>query len=398
MRAHVLSIGTELLLGHLTDTNATFLAQELVAQGIDLLHVTQVGDDRHRIAATIRHALADADLVICTGGVGPTDDDLTREAIADAVGETPTVDPTLLDTVRAFFTGRGLTMPDRNAKQAWLIPSAEPLTNPVGTAPGWFVRHDDRFIAAMPGVPREMFRMWREQLLPRLEARLPQRAIRSLTLKTIGIGESAAEQLLDDLVKIPNPAVATYAKDDGVHVRVTASAPTTSEAETLRDATAEDVRRRLRRFVYAEGETSLAGTIARLLAERSLTLGVVEHGTGGRIGALLLADASTTSAFMGALALPTSVDGPPPSASLLADQARERFGAALGLGATVVADYAEDGAPTGTVIIALTGARALQEAAPFRMPLPEIQRRAALTAADVLRRSLSVAAADDPST
>ena len=388
MRAQILSVGSELILGHLTDTNATFLAQELAALGIELTLVTQVGDDLDRLSTAIARGLIESDALICTGGVGPTDDDLTRESIADVLGETPAFDPDLLASVRSFFAGRGLTMPERNAKQAWLIPSAEALPNPVGTAPGWFVRHDDRFIAAMPGVPREMFRMWREQLLPRLESRHPHRAIRSLTFKTIGIGESAAEQLLDDLVKIPNPTVATYAKDDGVHVRVTATAPSGADAESLRDATAADVRRRLRRFVYAENDTSLAAAIGRLLAERGLTLGVVEHGTAGRIGALLLDASASTGRVLGSLAMPTNASDEPPAASILADQAQHHFGATLGLGATVAAIQAADGSSAGTVTIALSGACALNETAPFRMPLAETQRRAALTAADVLRRAL----------
>ncbi|HYO31190.1 MAG TPA: competence/damage-inducible protein A, partial [Thermomicrobiales bacterium] len=135
MRAYILSIGSELIHGHLTDTNATFLAQEMVATGIELLHVVQVGDDLDRLSSALRAAVAEADLVVCTGGVGPTDDDLTREAIAAVVGEEPVVDPSLLETVRGFFVSRGVDMPERNAKQAWLIPSAEPLPNPVGTAP-----------------------------------------------------------------------------------------------------------------------------------------------------------------------------------------------------------------------------------------------------------------------
>ncbi|HKG24041.1 MAG TPA: molybdopterin-binding protein, partial [Thermomicrobiales bacterium] len=220
MRAHILSIGSELILGHLTDTNATFLAQELASLGIELLYVTQVGDDRARLAGTIALAADGADLVVCSGGVGPTDDDLTREAIADVMAEAPEVDPQLLTALEAFFAGRGLTMPVRNRKQAWLIPSSEALPNPVGTAPGWFVRRGNSIIVSMPGVPREMTRMWREQVVPRLKERLPARAIRTVTFRTIGIGESAAEQLLEDLVKVANPNVATYAKDDGVHVRV----------------------------------------------------------------------------------------------------------------------------------------------------------------------------------
>jgi molybdenum cofactor synthesis domain-containing protein len=130
MRAYVLSIGSELIGGHLTDTNATFLAQELTARGIELLHVIQVGDDLDRLTRTLAFAVAEADLVICTGGIGPTDDDLTREAIAALIGETPTADEEIVASIREFFAQRGLEMPERNAKQAWTIPSAEVLPNP----------------------------------------------------------------------------------------------------------------------------------------------------------------------------------------------------------------------------------------------------------------------------
>ncbi len=154
MNAYILSIGAELLHGHITDTNATFLSQELDARGIELLHVIQVGDDRKRICESIERALSEADIVICTGGIGPTEDDLTREGIADALGETPEVDAELRAEVEAFFAKRGLTMPERNAKQAWLIPSAEALPNPVGTAPGWFVETDGKHYWLTPRVLR----------------------------------------------------------------------------------------------------------------------------------------------------------------------------------------------------------------------------------------------------
>ena len=180
MRAYVLSIGTELVHGRLTDTNATYLAQELLGAGIELLHVVQTGDDLPRLTNVLRNAAADADLIICTGGVGPTADDLTREAIADLVGETPEIDPEILAGIESFFAARGMKMPVQNGKQAWIIPSAVPLDNPVGTAPGWFVRHGTVTIVAMPGVPREMFRMWQEQAFPRILADLPpERSARS---------------------------------------------------------------------------------------------------------------------------------------------------------------------------------------------------------------------------
>ena len=140
MRAYVISIGSELIGGHLTDTNATFLAQELAAQGVELLHVIQVGDDLQRLTSVLATAAAEADLVICTGGIGPTDDDLTREAISALAGETPEIDEATVADIRQFFAQRGLEMPERNAKQAWVIPSVEVLANPIGTAPGWLAR------------------------------------------------------------------------------------------------------------------------------------------------------------------------------------------------------------------------------------------------------------------
>ncbi len=383
MRAHILSIGSELILGHLTDTNATFLAQELVALGIELLHVTHVGDDRARIARTIRSALVDADLVICTGGVGPTEDDLTREAIADVAGETPAVDPDLLATIEAFFAARGLTMPERNRKQAWLIPSAEPLPNPIGTAPGWLVRLNGKVIVAMPGVPREMTRMWREQVVPRIQAQLPSRHVRSITLRTIGIGESAVEQMLDDLVKNSNPNVATYAKDDGVHVRVTAIASTAAEAEELRDRVAREVQRRLGQFIYGTDEVTLPGALLDRLRERGLTLAIADRGAGGRFASMLLSDPSSRDVL-----IESSAAGPVDVSALeLARKTRAVTGSDVGM-AIVMTAWPDGPVWEGTVHVGVTGSPEAEERFPMRSAYAEIQRRSALMAADVLLRWL----------
>ncbi|HEX9413341.1 MAG TPA: competence/damage-inducible protein A, partial [Ktedonobacterales bacterium] len=153
MRAEILSVGTELLLGQITDTNATYLAQELAALGIDLFFVSQVGDNLDRLSETLRRARDRSDLVIMTGGLGPTEDDLSREAIAAVLDERPRVDPPLEAELRGFFASRGITMPERNVKQAWVIPSVTVLRNPVGTAPGWWAERDGKVVVAMPGVP-----------------------------------------------------------------------------------------------------------------------------------------------------------------------------------------------------------------------------------------------------
>ena len=389
MRAYILSIGSELIQGRLTDTNATYLSQEMVAQGIELLHVVQVGDDLERLTATIRHATTDADLVVCTGGVGPTDDDLTREAIAAVVDEIPAVDPQLLATVRGFFASRGLDMPERNAKQAWLIPSAIALPNPVGTAPGWFVKTAKSTIVAMPGVPREMFRMWREQALPLIAPMLPRRAYRSHNIRTLGIGESALAERLDEITRTDNPYVGTYAKDDGVHVRITASHKDERAAQEMLDQTLHLVRVRLAEWIYAEDERSLPEVLLDHLRSVGLTLGLVEAGTAGRFASLLLSEPDAGDVVQGSLAVPANAVEAP----ALADEALRHFGCRVGLGLSTEVGQIGNGLFEGTIEVALDGALSARERIPIRAAHAEVQRRAAMHAADVLRRA--VLSADD---
>ncbi len=398
MRAYILSIGSELLLGQLTDTNATYLAQELSAVGIDLVHVTHVGDDHQQLADAIRHALSLADFVICSGGVGPTDDDLTREAIADVVGETPEIDPDLLVDLKGFFRGRGQDMPERNAKQAWVIPSARILPNPVGTAPGWFVETDrggPKIIVAMPGVPREMFRMWKEQALPRLQERAGQRVIDSIIVKTIGIGESAAEQVLHDLVLRADPVVATYAKDDGVHVRITAVGDDTAETRARRDSGLAEVRERLRRYIWGVDSDTLPGVIADRIRVRGLKLGVIEHGTGGAFTLLLSGDPVTSDALAGSTVEPFVADMAGDGKALalkLAREARGMNGASLGAAIVFTGSLLDLGLVTGDLNVAVQrdgSEPTLLAPATLRSTLAEVQRRAALHTADALRQYLA---------
>ena len=387
MRAYVLSIGSELIGGHLTDTNATFLAQELAAEGIELLHVVQVGDDLDRLTRTLAAAVDEADLVICTGGIGPTDDDLTREAICALAGETPLVDEALVAGIREFFAQRGLEMPERNAKQAWVIPSAEVLPNPVGTAPGWLARVDDTIIVAMPGVPREMVRMWREQALPRISAHLTGRIYRSANLRTLGIGESAVSQLLDELTRRPQPYVGTYAKDDGVHVRVTASADEPAQAERDLAETVFEVRRRLGGHIYADDDRSLAHVLLDALRERGMTIGIAESGTGGRFGSLLLSEPSAADVVRGTLAYASGSTSA--AAGDLARSAREQFSGGIGVGIEATVTPTTQGLFEGTIVVAVSGLDESEESFPIRAAYQEIQRRAALHAADLLRRALA---------
>ena len=287
MRAEILSIGTELLLGQIVDTNANFLAQQLPTLGLDLYYVSQIGDNLQRLSDAIRRGLERSDVIICSGGVGPTEDDLTREAIADVLGETPTVQPDLEKQLREFFTRRGRTMPARNVKQATTIPSGTYLPNPIGTAPGWWVQRDGKIIVAMPGVPHEMRKMWEEQAQPRLAKLIGGGVIVSRTLKLAGIGESHAEEALGDLTHSTNPTLATYAKSDGIHLRLTAKAATQQEAERQLERFEPRVKERVAEWVYGGESDSFPAVVGAILRERGLKLAVAESATGGQLASLI---------------------------------------------------------------------------------------------------------------
>lgn len=391
--AEIISVGTELLLGEIVDSNAAFLARELAERGVTLHRKTVLGDNLGRVTDAITLALSRADLVILGGGLGPTDDDLTREAIAAALGETPTEDPQQMAHLRGLYESRGRAMPEVNRKQAWLIPSAEALANPVGTAPGWFVRSQGKLIVALPGPPFEMHRMWREQVLPRLP--LPARAFSAVTLHTQGIGESNVAELLGALTRQANPSVATYARKTGVDVRVAASAPTAREAEALALPVLEGVRGLLARWIWGEDSDTLASVLTQALGNR--TLGVIEAGSGGTVCAALadapgFLDAAVTVDHarlitLGLTPITLNAHGvvSEQAARELAAGAREYLGAAVGL-AVVTATAGEH---AGQTYIALDTGE-LQKTAHLNWPgdAPQVRDRAAMAALALALRSL----------
>src|SRR5438132_2795608 len=287
MNAEILSIGTELLLGQIVDTNANYLAQQLPALGVDLYYVSQIGDNLQRLTAAFRQALQRSDLVITSGGLGPTEDDLTREAIAEVFEEKLEVQTHLEAELREFFVRRGRTMPDRNVKQATLIPSASYLPNPVGTAPGWWVERDGKIIASMPGVPYEMHKMWEEQVQPRLARLITGGVIVSRTLKLVGIGESHAEEAVGDLTRSTNPTLATYAKSDGIHLRLTAKASTSQAADRLLNEFEPRVKDRVGEWLYGTASDSFPAVVGSILRARNLKLAVAESATGGQLASLI---------------------------------------------------------------------------------------------------------------
>ncbi len=292
-RAELLAIGTELLLGEIHDTNSAWLARALADLSVDVLWSQRVGDNRARIGDALRAAAARSDLVVVCGGLGPTEDDLTREAIADVVGETPTVDPELAADLRARFARLARSMPERNLKQAWLIPSAEALANPNGTAPGWFVRTevDGRpcAIVALPGPPHELYPMWTNEVVPRL--RFPNARFVARTFKTLGLGESHVADLLGAWTEASNPSVATYAKRDGVHVRVAAKGQDEADALARLAPVAEGVAQALDGAIWGRDDDELADATLAALGRRQGHLAIVDRATGGFFTTLLAAAA-----------------------------------------------------------------------------------------------------------
>src|SRR4051812_19686553 len=291
LTAELLSIGTELTVGETRDTNAGDLARSLTGLGVAVLRIQALPDDLDTVRRAIGDAVDRADLVVSTGGLGPTPDDLTREAIAAALGETPVVDPDIERWLRDLWARRGLPFLELNVKQAWLLPSARALPNPNGTAPGWWVeRPDGGVIVALPGPPREMTPMWTDHVLPRLRGRGAGTDVASRTLRLTGIGESQVADLLGvAMLRAHDPVVATYARADAVDVRISARGPG-QDGSTATDrvaAAAAAVITTLGDYVWAEGATTWPEAIEAALGAVRGTLAIVEIGTGGSFATLL---------------------------------------------------------------------------------------------------------------
>jgi nicotinamide-nucleotide amidase len=285
----LVSVGSEITVGETRDTNAAELARSLAEDGVEVTRITAVADDLAAIAEVFSSALGRVDLVVSTGGLGPTPDDLTREAIAAVNGEQPRIDPALEAWLRELWQRRGIPFPDMNLKQAWLIPSASAIPNPNGTAPGWFVvRPDGRILVALPGPPREMRPMWRDEVLPRLRQRGLGRPVAVRTLRLTGIGESQVADLLGDLLRRDaNPLVATYARAEAVDVRISATDSDGRSGESLVAEAEQRILAALADHVWARDTTTWADAIEAELGRLGWTLAVVEIGTGGALGRLL---------------------------------------------------------------------------------------------------------------
>jgi nicotinamide-nucleotide amidase len=406
MRAEILSCGTELLLGHISDTNATYLSQSLSALGIDLYFVSQVGDNQGRIVETLRRAWERSDLVIMTGGLGPTEDDLARESISALLGETMQVDPQLAAELRSSFSNRNITMPERNLKQATLIPSARTLPNPIGTAPGWFVEQNQHIIVAMPGVPREMYRMWENEAVPRL-AEKSGASMFTRIFRVSGLGESTVEERLDTILHSTNPTLATYAKTDAVDVRVTAKAENLESAEAIVAEAEVQVRQLLGHHIFGIDKDTLQSVVGKYLTERKQTLAVMESLSGGLLSHTITNIPGSSHYFRGGIVAYTNdikIQMGVPSETIeqfgvisvetaraMALVAQQTLKADYGIGVTGVAgpDKLEEKL-TGTIYIAIAGPQGFVDGRGpgWRGSREDQKRLAVLTSLNLLRLHL----------
>jgi len=293
MKAEIISVGTELLLGEIVDTNAAYLAGQLPALGIDLYWVSQVGDNQSRIAEVLQRGLSRSDILLMSGGLGPTADDLTREAIAQVMGETLYTDAAIAAELEKFFAARGWAMSPSNLKQANLIPSAQQLPNGRGTAPGWWVQKEGRIIVALPGPPDEMKHVWQTAVLPRFSQQA-HAVLYSRTIKLFGISESLAGEMVAPYFASPNPTLGIYAKPDGIQLRFAAKAADAATARGLLDPCESRVRALFGDKVWGIDSDTMESVLGVFFQNKNLCLATMEYGTQGWLAATLSANAAVS--------------------------------------------------------------------------------------------------------
>jgi nicotinamide-nucleotide amidase len=411
VRCEVVAIGTELLLGQIVDTNSSWMGEQLALAGIDSHFQTKVGDNRARMVLALRTALARSDAVIVCGGLGPTQDDITREAIAEVMNVGLVRDDAIAQRIREMFEARGREMAANNLRQADVPVGARVIDQVRGTAPGLICPVGHKVIYAVPGVPYEMTEMMERAILPDLQARAGTAAtILSRTLRTWGLAESTlAETLAPRLEALDAagdgaPTIAFLASGiEGIKVRITVKQADAESARQMLKAEEAEVRALLGDLVFGVDEETMEDAVGHLLRTRGLTLGLAESVTGGLVGSRLTNAVGASDWFRGSVVAYNSEvkfdllgvpEGPVVSgaaATAMAEGARRVLGADIGLGVTGVAGPAEqDGQPVGTVFfgIALPGAEG--EAVELRLPgdRSRVRQFAAISLLDLLRRRL----------
>ena len=301
MKAEIIPVGTEILLGNIIDIDSSFLANQLPLLGIDLYFISTVGDNQERLVDTLKQAWKRADLIITTGGLGPTQDDITREAIGELVREELKVDENLWQALQDLLSRYIGEIPQSNLKQATVIPSAQIIPNRMGTAPGWWVEKDDHIIIALPGPPDEMKLMWQEGVLPKLEQRITGEVILSRIIKTFRLAEAKVDELVAHLSKLSNPTLATYINPDGVYLRITAKAKEKTEAQRLISRSEEQIRSILSSYIWGVDDDTLDSVIGELLRAKNLSLATMESCTEGLLCSTIASGQESYTYFKGGL-------------------------------------------------------------------------------------------------
>ena len=404
MKAEIMGIGTELLMGELTDTNSSWIAGRLPALGIQLQWVSIIGDDLPMLTDAIKRGMERSDIIITTGGLGPTQDDLTREAIAAAFGETPTVQQEVVDNLERYFAARGTPMPQHNIKQANLIPSARFVPNHNGTAPGWWAERDGKIVICLPGPPGENRAMWEEQVEPQLAELIEDEVTITRNIKMMGMSEGAVDETVTEFFGIENPYLGIYSKADGIHLRVIARAKDTESARALIRPVEQAIHERLGEYIWGYDDETPEQAVGKSLLEKGLSLAVMELCTGGALTNSITDVAESSDYFKGGMVAHDGAallaSGVPAAvieqhgvvsqqtANAMAETARRNLGADLGIGVTGVSGPGElEGKPLGLAYISVTNGSRTRE---MEMRLPPrrvtIKRRVPNQALIELRR------------
>jgi len=301
MKAEIIPVGTEILLGNIIDTNSSFLANQLPLLGIDLYFISTAGDNQKRLVDTLKRAWKRAALIITTGGLGPTQDDITREAIGELVNEELKVDEKLWQELQDLLRRYTGEIPQSNIRQATTIPSAQIIPNRMGTAPGWWVEKDNHIIIALPGPSDEMKMMWQEGILPKLKQRVTGEVILSRVIKTFRLAEAKVDELVAHISKLSNPTLATYINPDGVYLRITAKAKEKTEAQGLISQSEEQIRNVLSPHIWGVDDDTLGSVIGELLRAKNLSLATMESCTEGLLCSTIASGREICTYFKGGL-------------------------------------------------------------------------------------------------
>lgn len=376
--AEIIIIGTEILLGEIQDTNSHYLARALRENGIDLYHISTIGDNPQRIAQSIRLALERADIILTTGGLGPTVDDPTRQAVANAISREIEFRPELWTQIQERFRRFGRTPTENNRRQAYIPQGAIAIENQVGTAPAFIVEIGQQSIISLPGVPSEMSYLVQHEVLPYLRRRYSLKGvIKTRVLHTAGVGESQIDDLIGDLETLSNPTIGLAAHSGQVDVRITAKAETEDKAESMIAEVESIVRQRLGQWIYGADQETLEEVALRAVQRKGWRLAAVESGMAGTLVRLL---ARVPSAFLGGEVLNAGLS----VETLLTKtgEYRQRHGAEVGLGVSVT----PKGESHEALIVLITPQEVQQSVRLYGGPPEYAPRWAANYALDMLRK------------